>query len=477
MEEHDLNRQLNRLIEGTIKAGDFTRLQDALRSDPEARQTYYDLLGVDLLLSEQFETRDYITVHSQAMDDSWAVRRARRGMVAWSLAGAAAILLLTLSTFFFLRASRMQDITISASDDSSFSVNGGREQQGFLKAGDSLDLAHGVVSLALGPYVEACVEGPARVRLLDQEGRFEIQQGSAYFQISPGGRDFEVHTPAGVIHDIGTKFGVRVLPGGTVETHVTAGAVDIERPDGSPRHRVEAGNAVRWSTTDSFNTARINADLFVQNLPWQTVVLKEDFSDEDGTSLSGKDPALGQPWMVLNESNPTLINRGLLDTSFGPRNLSVGFRTDASSGRRRVYLMTFATAVPENIDDKEGFADASEGLTLWDMNGRSLVSIIARASGGHRWQLKDEASGTLSPEIPVSALEAKMLTVCYEHETGMTRIYQGSNPRGKLLAELQTRPHATPRSLTVSNIGGGDLAIDHLEARVVTYPQASKSGN
>lgn len=477
MDEHDLNRQLNRLIEGTIKEDDFTRLQEALKSDPEARQAYYDLLGVDLLLSEQFETRDHITVHSQAMDDSWAIRRARRGMVAWSLTGAAAILLLTLSTFFFLRASLRQDITISASEDSSFSVNGSGEQQGFLKAGDSLDLSHGVVSLALGPFIEACVEGPARVRLLDREGRFEIQHGSAYFQISPGGKDFEVHTPAGVIHDIGTKFGVRVLAGGEVETHVTAGAVDIERHPGDSRYRVEAGNAVRWSLADPFSPARINADLFVQNLPWHTVVLKEDFSDEDGTLLSGKDPALGQPWMVLNESNPTLIHRGLLDTSFGPRNLSVGFRTDASNGRRRVYLMTFATAVPENIDDKEGYADASEGLTLWDMNGRSLVSIVARASGGHRWQLKDEASGNLSPEVPVSALEAQMLTVCYEHETGMTRIYKGSNPRGKLLAELQTRAHATPRSLTVSNIGGGDLAIDHLEARVVTYPQASKSGN
>lgn len=477
MDEHDLNRQLNRLIEGTIKAEDFARLQVALKSDPQARQAYYDLLGVDLMLSEQFETREHITMHSQAMDDSWAIRRARRGVVAWSLAGAAAILLLTLSTFFFLRASRVQDITISASEDSSFSINGGGEQQGFLKAGDSLDLAHGVVSLALGPFVEACVEGPARVRLLDQKGRFEIQQGSAYFQISPGGKDFEVHTPAGVIHDIGTKFGVRVLPGGAVETHVTAGAVDIERDAGQPRHRVEAGNAVRWSKSDPFSPARINADLFVQNLPWHTVVLKEDFSDEDGTPLSGKDPALGQPWMVLNESNPTLITRGLLDTSFGPRNLSVGFRTDASNGRRRVYLMTFATAVPENIDDKEGYTDASEGLTLWDKNGRSLVSLVARASGGHRWQIKDEASGTLSPEIAVSAMEAQTLTLCYEHETGMTRIYKGPNPRGKLLAELQTRPDATPRSLTVSNIGGGDLAIDHLEARVVTYPQASKSGN
>jgi hypothetical protein len=476
MEERELSRLLNRLIEGSIEGDDFTRLQEVLKSDPEARQTYYDLLGVDLMLGERYEAPDYITVHSQAMDDSWAVRRARRGVIAWSLAGAAAVLFLTLTTFFLLRT-RQADVTLSASADSHFSVNGIVRTEGFLKAGDALDLKHGVISLALGPYVEACLEGPARARLLDRDGGFELLEGSAYFQISPGGKDFKVHTPAGIIYDIGTKFGVHAMPDGQVEAHVTAGAVEIERPDGGPRHRVDAGNAVRWAAGTDFRPAKIDADRFVQNLPWQSVVFKDDFSDEDGTPLSGKEPGLGQPWMVLMETNPTQIQRGLLDTSFGPRNLSAGFRVDPSNGRRRVYMMTFATAVPENVDDKEGYVDASESITLWDSGGKALFSIVAHKSRDHHWQLKDEATGTLSSGTGTSALEAHILTLCYEYDTGLVRLYQGPSPRGTLLDEMQVRSSATPRSLTVSNIEGGDLALDHLEARVVTYPQTSKSGN
>ena len=200
-------------------------------------------------------------------------------------------------------------------------------------------------------------------------------------------------------------------------------------------------------------------------------------TDEDGTPVSGKQPGLGQPWMVLMETNPTQIQRGLLDTSFGPRNLSAGFRIDPSTGRRRVYMMTFATAVPENVDDKEGYVDASESITLWDSGGKALFSIVAHKSRDHRWQLKDEATGSLSSGTTAAALEADILTLCYEYDTGLVRLYQGPSPRGTLLDEMQVRGSATPRSLTVSNIGGGDLALDHLEARVVTYPQTSKSGN
>ena len=38
MEEHDLNRQLNRLIAGSISDEDFLRLQGTLKSDPAARR-------------------------------------------------------------------------------------------------------------------------------------------------------------------------------------------------------------------------------------------------------------------------------------------------------------------------------------------------------------------------------------------------------------------------------------------------------
>lgn len=476
MEEPELNRLLNRLIDGSISPEDFERVQARLRHDADARQTYYDLLGVDMLLGELYEVPDYIAVHSQAMDDSWAVHRAKRGMLTWSLLGAAAILFLTLGTFFLFKA-RPTEITLSATDDSHFSVNGEVRRSGILEPDDSLVLDHGVISLALGPYVEACVEGPAKLRVLDDDGRIELLAGSAFFQVSPGERGFEVHTPAGIIRDIGTKFGVRVMAGGEVETHVTTGAVEIKRtPDDVP-HRVNAGEAAKWRRHGSVHRTPIDTSRFIQSLPWQQVLLKDDFSEEDGTPLSGKTPDFGRAWMVMMESSPTRIERQRIDTSYGSRTLSVGFREESSRGHRRVYLATFTTAVPANIGDKGNKNDAAEKLTLWTKEGSALLSLAASSTRDHRWRLVDEHTGKESRGTEVSALDAHTLTVSYDHDTGIVRVFEGPTSQGMLLDKMRIRPNVSPASLTISNAEGGDIALDSVDVRLVAYPQESLSGD
>jgi hypothetical protein len=476
MQDADLNRLLNGLIEGTIRPEDFERLQLELRENRAARDAYYDLLGVDLLLAEQYEVPDYIAVHSQAMDNSWAVRRVRRRTVLWSALGAAAVLMLTLGTFFAIR-SRVPEITFTASSDSHFTVNGNTGRSDRLGQDDTLELIHGVASLDLGPFVEACLEGPAKLRVIDPSGNVELSHGSAFFQIAPGGKGFEVHTPGGIIRDIGTKFGVRVHAGGRVETHVSSGAVEIDRGAGESPHRVDAGSAVTWSRSGSFRPQSLDSERFVQSLPWHSVVLREDFSDEDGTLLSGKQPDHGLPWMVLYEANPTRVKQGRLDTSYGPRTLSVGIRPDGGVGRRRVYVGTIATAKPENTSDKAGYFDAAESVTLWDRDGSPIFSLVARASRDHRWQMKEESHGSLSIGTRVSALEAHTLTFGYERDTGKVRLYEGPSTQGVFLDEIQAKAGANPGALSISNAEGGDLAIDSLEMRVVTYPQDAGSGD
>ncbi|WP_193213932.1 FecR domain-containing protein [Luteolibacter marinus] len=476
MEEHELNRLLNRLIDGSIEADDFDRIQAVLKQDEAARRTYYELLGVDMLLGELYEVPDYIAVHSQTMDNSWALRRAKRGMFAWSALGAAAILLITLGTFFLFKA-RPPEIKIAASEDSHFHVNGEIRSGGMLNPDDSLVIDHGVVSLALGPYVEAYIDGPARLRLIDRQGRLELMEGSAFFQIAPGGGGFEVHTPAGIIRDIGTKFGVRILAGGQVETHVTAGAVEVERHQGDAPYRVDAGEAVKWSPTGPIRRTIINADLFVQALPWQHVLFRDDFNEEDGTLLSGKNPDVGWPWRILMEPSPTLVTDGRVDTSFGPRTISGNFIAEPSSGRRRVYLVSLTTLPPEKIDDKVGLANGRETITLWNRDGFPLVSLTANATDRHRWHLSDDRTGTASLGTQLSALEENTMTLSYDRDTGLVRLYEGGNTRGTLLDQLSVQSGESPVSFTVTNADGGDVAIDDVDVRVVAYPQASRLGS
>ena len=162
MEDHELNRLLNRLIEGKIGKEDFARVQQLLRQDPAVRAEYYDLLGVDLMLSERYEVPDYISVHAKTADDHWVVKRSHRKLFIRTAWAAAAVLMLTLGSIFIFNGSQSA-ATLTASVDGNYLVDGSAKTVSTLRKDELLDVKSGVVSLAIGPYVEACVEGPARV--------------------------------------------------------------------------------------------------------------------------------------------------------------------------------------------------------------------------------------------------------------------------------------------------------------------------
>lgn len=470
MEDHELNRLLNRLIEGTISTQDFERVQQLMRQDPQVRAEYYDLLGVDLMLSERYEVPDYISVHAKTAEDHWVVKRSHRKLYIRAARAAAVVLLLSLGALFFFDRSG-NDATLASSVDSSYTINGVDKPVSALNKDELLEVKSGVVQLAIGPYVEACVEGPAKVKLLAHKGKLELQEGSIFLQISPGGRGFEVHTPAGIIRNIGTKFGVLVSSDGSVQTHVTSGVVEIERKPGEARQRVTAGNGATWKTSGPIKTHRNAAERFVQTLPWDEVLFQDDFSEGHGSKLADKPSDAGGPWKVESEQNSTTLTNGKLDTSTGWRTLTAKFRDEQSTASRRVYMTTFSTHVPENIWDKAAFLDAAERITFNIKGNGHLFSMVARKSRGHHWQLKNEKDGSHSIGTRISALDPHQVTVTYDTGSGEVRLYEGIGTRGLYLDGIKVQPGVTLDSLTISNDEGGDLSIDDLTVKVATYSQ------
>ncbi|QJE98803.1 FecR domain-containing protein [Luteolibacter luteus] len=470
MEDHELNRLLNRLIEGTISEQDFQRVQQLMREDPKVRAEYYDLLGVDMMLHERYEVPDYISVHAKTADDHWVVARSHRKLYIRAAWAAAIMLLLSLGAFFLIDRNST-DATLASSVDSSYTINGEAKPASALNKDELLEVKSGVVQLAIGPYVEACVEGPAKVKLLAHKGKLELQEGSIFLQISPGGRGFEVHTPAGIIRNIGTKFGVLALADGSVQTHVTSGIVEIERKPGEARQRVTAGNGATWTTTGPIKTHRNAAERFVQTLPWDEVLFQDDFSEGHGSPLKDKVADVGGPWKVESELNPTTLTNGKLDTSTGWRTLTAKFREEQSSSSRRVYMTTFSTHVPENIWDKGAYLDAAERITFNIKGNGHLFSMVARKSRGHHWQLKNEKDGVHSIGTRISALQPHMVTVTYDTGSGEVKLYEGTGTGGLYLDGFKVEAGKTLDSLTLSNDEGGDLSIDDLTVKVATYSQ------
>src|SRR5690606_27479932 len=134
-----------------------------------------------------------------------------------------------------------------------------------------------------------------------------------------GSPAFEVTTAAGVVRDIGTKFGLEVSSDGGAEVHVRLGAVEIDRGNGAAPVRVNSGEAARWRKTGDIESPDFDPGRFLQAVAWERVVFNDDFERSEGDELAGRRPSTGRRWEVVGESNPTLIHRGVLDTSRGKR--------------------------------------------------------------------------------------------------------------------------------------------------------------
>lgn len=487
MEEHEVNRLLNRLIDGSISTEDFARIQAVMRVSPEVREEYYDLIGLDLILSESYEVPTHISVQAGAMnDDHWVSRRSKHKVIKIAVWAAAACVLLTLSSLYLFR-DRGPAATLKPSAECRFTINDTERSVASMKPGEvlglkkneQLEVKEGVLSLKIGPNVDAFVEAPARLQLTAQEGELKLQEGSVFLQITPGGKGFEVHTPGGILRDIGTKFGVNVVSAtARVETHVTEGTVQVHRGKVMERE-IHAGEMAVWEgMSGKISGGKSSPGRFVEELPWERTIFDDDFDEADGTVINDKKPDIGLPWKTLRETNPSTVMKGVLDTSHGPRSLLARFNNGFTTEQRKLYVVNLSTRMPENIHDKAGFPEAKERIAfLSSANGKPLFSLVARKDREHHWQIRNDLDPTkYSNGSRVSALSPRNLTLSYDSASGEVRLYEGHNTRGNLIdTPFKIEAGHSLDSILISNDEGGDVALENLKVRLLTYPQNGES--
>ncbi|WP_035601189.1 FecR domain-containing protein [Haloferula sp. BvORR071] len=481
MEEHDVNRLLNRLIDGSISREDFARLQGAMRVNPEIRAEYYDLIGVDLMLSERYEVPTHISVQAKTMEDHWVVRRSKHKVIRIAFWAAAACVLLTLGGTYLFRG-QPSAATLSASKECIYTIAGVRQPidtDTTLEKDQEVVVTNGLLSMDIGTHVKVVVEAPARFRLPAKKGKLDLQEGSAFLAIQPGGKGFEVLTPGGgTLRDIGTQFGVNVSSTKQVEVHVIDGTVGIVREaDGKVEHEIRAGEMARWTGKGAIQGGLGTRGRFAESLPRDVTIFDDDFNEADGTKIDGKMPDIGLPWVTQMEINPSTITGGRLDTSKGPRSLLARFKGGQTTDRK-VYIVTFSTRGPANIWDKAAFPDAAERITfIRSGNAGPAFSLVARKSRDHHWQIKDEIKPENDPTkysigTRVSALSEADITLSYDSGTGLVSLYKGTDTKGELIdTPFQVGSGHSLDSLVVSNDGGGDVSLDDLKVRMLTYQQ------
>lgn len=466
----DTEKLLHNLLDGSIDKPEFERLEKVLLDDPQARQRYFALMSTDQMLMDHFELPDHVAMHAELIDGSQQVRISRTKS-RWIWGGTAAAVLLALATALPLLIHREPaPLTVSGSADSYFLIDGITVNEGNWTKNQRLEVCDGVVVVRLNHFVTACIDGPTSILLAENGRDFDLRRGRVFFRVEPGAPKFKVLAAGATVRHIGTEFGVKVVEGGSCEVHVVSGVVEVDRGNEKGRWTLKAGDAASWLNRGNTRLEPVMATDFRKDLPEESVVFEDDFSEPENTLLKDKKPDFGQPWEVQSEKQPTMVGGGKLDTSGGARNLKGRFLSDGSPNHRQVVLMSFSTRQPAWIWDKQTRLGGIEKIALQAADGTVICSVQARAIDGHRWRLRDEARGLESALTGVSALQENELTLRYDALAGKITLHSGTSTQSELIAEVPASMRAMPESLVIWNDDGGDLALKRISVKVVDYP-------
>lgn len=469
-----LESLLNRWIDGELSPADADAVQRMLAEDPEARLVCYELLMVDRLLDERIEGQpENVEMFDRIASDTVSGRRHGAFRPArW--AAAAAAVALALFGVFFLRnhtPAKTAGPLISGSTDSRITI-AQRQDATQWAVGELLRLERGTANIRLNPTASANFEGPAAIELLDDAGNVRMLEGMASVDVGAGRTALDVHVPGGILRGLDSRYIAEVMPDGISHARVESGFLEIRPRDGSAAVYLKGGDALRLEPDGKVQSIRLPNYHFRAGLPQPVALFRDDFSAADGTTLSEHTPEVGLPWQILSEANPTLIRDRRLDTSRGARRLVANLARHDAQGPRAVYIFSFDLQPPEWIQDKVNRQGGIEYLTLQDGDGKPIVTLSARASNSHRWQLVDEKSKATTALTQVCSLWTHSLTLCYGLD-GLVTLHDGSTAQAPIIAELRVSEPPPVGGILIGNLDGGDLALSHMEATLLPAQSAS----
>lgn len=136
-----------------------------------------------------------------------------------------------------------------------------------LAAGRRLRLRSGIVEIAFVSGTRVVVEGPADFELTGAN-RAVLHAGRMIARVPPEARGFSVRSSDLLITDLGTEFGISLMPGKVADVHVFQGTVDVTLPAGSAEAggasttpiRLTSGMAARCPVSGSGVTQKIPVD-------------------------------------------------------------------------------------------------------------------------------------------------------------------------------------------------------------------------
>ena len=321
--QSDIDHLLMELVDGTLMPDQQARLWALLRDDPSARARYADYLLLDSHLASEcawkagepggnrtqqsIEERGPSTAGPRvaARNSKGAQSRIRgqRVRVTAAVAGIlAGIMFLSFIAALWLRPVRAPIAIASApSGHERWDEPGGETKAGGVAiltravdvvweeggpayvvgstlATGPLRIRAGVLQLEFYGGATVVMEGPGEIELKSID-RIACKSGKLRAHVPPSAQGFRVDSPAVDLVDLGTEFGMRVVPGQKSEVHVFSGKVELNKntPSTAPaaKWEVSEGHGVRIGRSGEVTPLASDSPAFIAPPDLERLYLKE----------------------------------------------------------------------------------------------------------------------------------------------------------------------------------------------------------
>ena len=336
MNRRELELHLQDLFEGRLETDALESLQQELRSNPEAQDTYCDYAHLHNALQLRAEGVDLLNVVPM---DRVVERRQRRAVRTAGLAAAAMLAMGALVAALVAVREPKPTLTFNTSPGTELNVSHALEGEDapagmVLEPGSRLTVINGTVELEFASGVRGIVRGPADLTL-QREDLLDLANGTAWFEVPADAVGFKVNTPDLILTDLGTEFGIISERNFLDEVHVFVGKVEVRNRSGlQHKELLQAGQARYAGPAGRWQETPVRHDHFLDELPTQeielAVVAVEDFSTtplayaddvSDSDLLHGLTPVT-TGWVNWDNSDPKLLTDGIHGARTGPSALT-----------------------------------------------------------------------------------------------------------------------------------------------------------
>ncbi|MGC4016976.1 MAG: DUF642 domain-containing protein [Luteolibacter sp.] len=225
MNPAEIERAIQDVFDGTADEATGYALAEVLKSDPAARELYYQHAELEQALTTRFSQGSAAETATVLANSRLRLQNRRRGIVA--ILSAAAVLMLSavvLRLILTKAPERLYSFETAAGSLVSITGSNPHAKSNELTVGSTVQLDQGSIELTFGHGSHALILAPASFHVPSRD-TLQLQRGTGWFRIDETTQGFKVVTPGLEVTDFGTEFGVVSEPDIPDQVHVFKGRV------------------------------------------------------------------------------------------------------------------------------------------------------------------------------------------------------------------------------------------------------------